>query len=225
MFDAEADNNNRYIYRLCPQYILTLLRTAYCHQQEPLREAIRKHLTREASVCVHVPVRIDCFTTFQLEFHMPFLTLREWVDSERSHVEASVNTWPELGSLHIDCHEHARTCRHVIREANVSVVVCGWDNSKWTCWAFSNTHDDPTARDDDVAEEFGILPEDYIAADGSGPADGKIIDMENPIWCARSYWVKVVAIRMRVVVKEWTWLVRSTDADVKAWVSIPDLVT
>jgi hypothetical protein len=54
--DAKADKDNRYIYQLCPQYILSLLQTAYCHQQEALREAIWKHLTREASVRVHVPV-------------------------------------------------------------------------------------------------------------------------------------------------------------------------
>lgn len=156
---------------------------------------------------------------FQLEFHMPFLTLRESVKPGRDQADAAGNIWPELGSLHIDCHDHAKICKHVIREANISVVVCGWGPSRWVCWAFSNTHDDPTMRDEDGPEEYDILQEDHIATDGNGPADGKVIDMEKPIWCARTYWLKVVAIRMQVIQKEWTWLVRSTDADVNTWVS------
>jgi hypothetical protein len=150
---------------------------------------------------------------------MPFLTLREWIDPGRSQSEASGNTWPELGSLQIECLDHAKICRHIIREANISVVVCGWSPSKWVCWAFSNTHDDPTARNEDQCEEFDVFEEDHIATDGNGPADGGTINVEEIIWCARLYWLKVVAIRMRIVQKEWTWLVRSTDADVKAWVS------
>ncbi|KAJ4343974.1 hypothetical protein N0V95_006490 [Ascochyta clinopodiicola] len=117
---------DRYIYRLCPKYILALLRTAYYHQQAPLREAIWKHIAGEAVVRVQAP---------------------------------------------------------------------------------------------EPSEESDIYQEDYVATDGEGPADGRTISLDRPIWCARQYWLQTVDIRMRIVHKEWTWLVRSTEADIKAWAS------
>ena len=146
---------------------------------------------------------------------MPFLTLRECSDVE----EGLNDAWPEIASLKLDCDKHAKTCRYVIREANVSVVVCGWSHSKWVCWAFSNTHSDPTARNEEPAEESDIFQEDHVATDGNGPEDGRVINLEDPAWCARQYWLTAVDIRMRIVHRECTWLVRSIEADVNAWVS------
>ncbi|UPX18040.1 uncharacterized protein EKO05_0008363 [Ascochyta rabiei] len=213
----DVDRQIVYIYRLCPQYILALLQTAYYHQQAALREAIWKHIAGEALVRVQAP--IDNFTTFHLEFHMPFLTLRECILRGRTSDGSPDDAWPEMASLNIECHEHMRTCKYVIREAHVSVVICGWSHSKWVCWGFSNTHLDPTTRNEEPSEEFDIYQEDYVSTDGEGPADGRTINLEQPIWCARRYWLQTVDIRMQIVHKEWTWLVRSTEADIKAWVS------
>lgn len=149
---------------------------------------------------------------------MPFLTLRE-CKSLGEDVHASLDeTWPEVATFHTYCDAHAKVCKYVIREANVSVVICGWSHSKWVCWALSNTHSDPTTRNEDPADEDDFFKEDHIATDGNGPADGRAINTEEPIWCARRYWLQTVDVRMRIVHREWMWLVRSIEEDVKAWV-------
>lgn len=147
---------------------------------------------------------------------MPFLTLRDASDPQEGCTDASL----EIASLSMYCEKHNRTCRYIIRKSHISIVICGWSHSKWVCWAFSNTDEDPTTRNEDPAEEFD-LQEDHVATDGNGPEDGRVTDLNQPIWCARSYWLSVVDTRMRIIHTEWTCLVRSTKADVDAWLSEP----
>lgn len=151
---------------------------------------------------------------------MPFLTLRECGDSECGTAEGMDATWSKIGSMMIDCDEHKKPCKHTIREANVSIVVCGWSPTKWVCWAFSNTHSDPTSRDEDIGDAADFIQEDYVATDGNGPADGRVMDLNEPLWCARQYWLRAIDIRMRIVHKEWLWLVQSTEDDINTWVSL-----
>lgn len=152
---------------------------------------------------------------------MPFLTLRHSTETQAASTtpEQGYDPWPEVATLDVDCDQHTGFCRCVVRKANVSVVVCGWDQHKWVCWAISNTHSDPTTRDEEDPDEDD-MQEDYIATDGNGPEDGIVIDSADPIWDARKYWLQVVDIRMRIIHKEWKWLVMSTEARVTAWVSI-----
>lgn len=153
---------------------------------------------------------------------MPFLTLRHSKDTAAAAASnpdgAEKNPWPEVATLEIDCDDHQRFCKCMVREANVSVVVCGWDQQKWVCWAFSNTHSDPTTRDEEEPDEDD-MQEDFIATDGNGPDDGIVIDATNPLWDARVYWLRTVDLRMRIIYKEWKWLVMNTEAAVKVWVS------
>lgn len=145
---------------------------------------------------------------------MPFLTLRDASDSPEGSRDASL----EIASLSMECEEHDRDCRYAVRESHISIVICGWSHSKWVCWAFSNVDEDPTARNEDPTEEPDDCQEDHVATDGNGPEDGRVIDLDDPIWCARSYWLSAVDARMRIIRREWTWLVKSTVSDVNAWV-------
>lgn len=147
---------------------------------------------------------------------MPFLTLRDTSDLH----ECCNDTSFEIASLSMYCEEHKKTCRYVIRESHISIAVCGWSPSKWVCWAFSNTDEDPTTRNEDPAEEFD-LQEDHVATDGNGPENGRVTDLDQPIWCARSYWLSVVDTRMRIIHTEWICLVKSTKANIDAWISEP----
>lgn len=149
---------------------------------------------------------------------MPFLTLRDTSDLQ----ECCNDTSLEIASLSMYCEEHEKTCRYVIRESHISIAVCGWSPLKWVCWAFSNTDEDPTTRNEDPAEEFD-LQEDHVATDGNGPEDGRVTDLNQPIWCARSYWLSVVDTRMRIIHSEWICVVKTAKADVDVWVSEPYL--
>ncbi|KAF3034718.1 hypothetical protein E8E12_007033 [Didymella heteroderae] len=64
--------------------------------------------------------------------------------------------------------------------------------------------------DDDVQE-------DYNGTDGNGPEEGIVINASEPIWDARAYWLRVVDLRMRIIHKEWKYLVMNMELQVKAW--------
>jgi hypothetical protein len=42
--------------------------------------------------------------------------------------------------------------------------------------AFSNTHSYPTAVIEETADPEDVLQKDYIAMDGNGPAEGRVIN-------------------------------------------------
>jgi hypothetical protein len=119
-----------------------------------------------------------------------------------------------------------RPQRYVIREAHTSIVICGWDNSKWVGWAFVNAPFDPTTQgndeDDEDDEDEGqddepvILEEDYFAVDGDG---GIVHDANKPIWDPRRYWLRIIEIRILRIMKEWIWLVRFVEKGIEALVS------
>jgi hypothetical protein len=123
--------------------------------------------------------------------------------------------------LNLHCTQHQNrvcSCRHIIRESQISVVICGWDNQNWVGWGLFNTFSDPTDEFD--PEDERIVSEDYYATDGE---HGPVIDANDPIWDPRRYWLRIVDIRVQLVLKEWSWLVRNIEAGVNAWVSVPIL--
>jgi hypothetical protein len=77
-----------------------------------------------------------------------------------------------------------------------------------------NTMADPTEEHHPDDEQ--LMKEDYFAADGEG---GQVIDANDPIWDARTYWLSVTNIRVRRVLREWKWLFGNIEAGVTAWVS------
>jgi hypothetical protein len=157
-----------------------------------------------------------------LEFHLPFLTLRnstlpatEAAADSNSHVPG---TNIDVSFLNLLCNQHRSCtcmCKHTIQESQISVTICGWDNQNWVGWGLFNTSSNPT--DDLAPEDERIVNEDYYATDGE---DGPVIDADDPIWDPRHYWLRIISIRVRLVLKEWTWLVRNIEAGVHVWVSM-----
>jgi hypothetical protein len=117
--------------------------------------------------------------------------------------------------------QQPRKC--IIREAHTSIVICGWDNSKWVGWAFINTpsgstiHDDEEDGEEDQEDEPLEMEEDYFAADGDG---GRVQDANMPIWDPRRYWLVIIEIRILRIMQEWDLLVRFVEKGVEALVRI-----
>jgi hypothetical protein len=158
-----------------------------------------------------------------LEFHLPFLTLRNSTLPSTDAVEDSNNqvfgTNIDVSFLDLLCAQHQSrtcTCKHTIQESQISVTICGWDNQNWVGWGLFNTSSDPT--DDFAPEDERDVNEDYFATDGEGGPP--IINADDPIWDPRHYWLRIIDIRVRLVLKEWIWLVRNIEAGVIAWVSL-----
>lgn len=161
---------------------------------------------------------MDGFAIFRLEFHFPFLTLRDYGGTSMSPMackdSSTVEEWPDLEFLDMKCSKrHDGPCRFAIEDATVSIVVCGHDHTKWVAWGFSNTPCDPT-----TFEEQCGLEEDFLAADGNGPEEGLVVDSNYPEWDPRKYWLRSVDIRVRVALKEWRFMVYSIEHGVQVWV-------
>lgn len=115
-----------------------------------------------------------------------------------------------------DDDEEDEVCPLVLYEANVSVVILGWDHYRWVGWAFSNTLSDPTCLDEVVDGVY----EDHFASDGNGPVNSRLIEADKPIWDPREYWLNIVNIRMSSIYEEWRWLVMNIARRIGSWVRL-----
>jgi hypothetical protein len=112
----------------------------------------------------------------------------------------------------------------VICELHSSLVVSGWDESKWAAYGFTNTDpesDDETdtlddATHDEIDEEYDVCPTDWGLEDrlaSGGRCD--VVPQEHPIWDPRLYFLQLTDLRLRAVRKEWSYLVHKIVASVK----------
>lgn len=176
-------------------------------------------------VCSHSPSS-QLFPKFVLEFHLPFLALREEsaldMNQDRLNGNQTGRHGFDVSFLTLQCAEpgsHEGPCKHHIQESQISVVICGWDHHNWVAWGIFNTLSDPTEEFDPDQEH--VMKEDYFAADGD---DGVLIDADRPLWDPREYWLHIIEIRVRLVLKEWKWLVRNLEAGVTVWVSVKSYI-
>jgi len=116
------------------------------------------------------------------------------------------------------CSDRGLDQTYSVFAAHVSIVVCGWDNVHWTAWAFADTRcgSEEDEGDEDEDDEL-IVKEDYLATDG---LDGPTLDADRPIWDPRAYWLRIVAIRMDTVLKEWLYIVHTIEASLSHSVRI-----
>ncbi|KAI4691425.1 uncharacterized protein J4E84_003719 [Alternaria hordeiaustralica] len=124
-------------------------------------------------------------------------------------------------------HMSHETRQYVIRKAHTSIVICGWDKSKWVGWAFVNASLNPKLREDEEDDGEGQedepedVEEDYFAVDGDGRTCS-IRDANVPIWNPRRYWLRIIELRVLRILEEWVLLVRFVEKGVEAWVGIPE---
>jgi hypothetical protein len=162
---------------------------------------------------------------FVLEFHLPFPTLREYDplhDKQRTKGRYDVSYLQQ----HLPRRQNQQySGNRFIRESHTSIVICGWDNSKWVGWAFVNVPPNTPVQEDeeDDEEEQDDEPldaeEDYFAADGHG-RESTVKFANTPIWDPRRYWLHIVELRVRRIVEEWINLVQFVENGVEAWVSV-----
>jgi hypothetical protein len=103
-----------------------------------------------------------------------------------------------------------------IHEAMTSIVICGWDESRWTCYAFVDTEFSGEPVSDDEYEGSDELNEDPIASDRRSPE----IDADSPIWDPRKYFLRIVNLRMKKqILEEWRYIVGVVERSVNERVS------
>ncbi|KAF2645756.1 hypothetical protein P280DRAFT_545678 [Massarina eburnea CBS 473.64] len=214
------------IEHLDPEYILVLANTAWYHQVDVLRDAIYKHLDRETSIRVHFP--LPRYNIFRLEFHFDRLILDEVplaiLNARQNKQFEKGNTLFDLGFLGL-VPKRGKAYRHIIHQLHISLIVCGWDHSRWAAYAFTNStqkqdngntcdndDDNSEASDEEDAGDTIEPSEDALAANAS-----YVLDANNPIWDPRTYWLVIISEHIRIMVHEWKWLVHHLEEGVNDW--------
>jgi hypothetical protein len=100
---------------------------------------------------------------------------------------------------------------HSIYQGHMSVVICGWSDSQWTGYTFTNTDNDDI-DDEELDEMRGHFLTTEYGFDFATPRDCA------QTWDARRYWLRIVAHRCQHVLKEWLYLVHTVEEGVEAWV-------
>ncbi|KAF2189216.1 hypothetical protein K469DRAFT_563071 [Zopfia rhizophila CBS 207.26] len=203
-----------YISNLNPYYILALAKTASEYQVSVLKDTIWKHLTLQASVRVEIP---RGFPIFRLECHIPYLALRTSTMPSTESILAGVETkprrkWFDLSFLKTSHPKELEKQRIGVYEAQISVVTCGSDKSKWATYAFVDTEFDGEPLEEGDFDYEG-MHEDPIVSESDGQ-----INANHPIQDAREYFLLVVEKRMAQVHREWKYLVQKVEESIEKFV-------
>ncbi|KAF2831926.1 hypothetical protein CC86DRAFT_280925, partial [Ophiobolus disseminans] len=217
-----------------PDYALTLIRTVSQANINPLRAALCGHVARDTALRVTAPVLLF----FQLELHLPYLTLRGPLKAGQhggaESTESAESVWYDVSFMTPRSTDSERSRHCVIYDAHTSLVIAGWDRSKYTGYAFldpgsSQPHFDEEQdannesgddEDDEEEEEDEIMEsdpiEDYFATDGRE----QFQDANLPIWDPRVTFLRAVQTRVHLALQEYCYLTRHVDADIQAWMKI-----
>lgn len=157
--------------------------------------------------------QMDGFTTFRLEFHLSYLVMREVVKSTDAALTSNTCTQPSsianLSFLSLEL-SATNSPKHTICQAHVSIIVFGESNTQWTGYAFVRTGlvSNPRPQTQDAEDTCDEPRPDFFAADRDVDY---VKDADVPTWDARTYWLQVVAIRCRLILKEWLYMVHTIE--------------
>jgi hypothetical protein len=195
-----------YVTDLSPACVYALMATASMDQAPVLRDAMSKYLAFQTSIAVKIPSRGS--PTFQLGLHLPFFILDKSPLPKESLEKAYVKPqrqWTDLSFLKLDiCESQGEVWG--IQEAQISFVVTGTDNWRWTAYGFVDTEIDGFLAD----STFDDLSCDQIAA--------QALEANFQIWDPRDYWVRVFEIRVGYVGKQWLYLIPKLEHSINEYV-------
>lgn len=186
-----------YISDLNPDYIHALAATASELDAHALRSAIYRHLVFRPSIAVKIPSA--GFLTFQMELHLPFFILRKSPPPDITNCAVKMKPdrgWTDLSFLDLDIPDsnvQPPEGNEVwsLQEAQISCVVTGTDDWRWTAYGFVDAEVDGLLTDAGE-EEMGF---DQIA--------GGRIEAKYPIWRPRDYLIRVFELRINEITREY----------------------
>ncbi|CAO2655216.1 Nn.00g102800.m01.CDS01 [Neocucurbitaria sp. VM-36] len=218
-----------YISQLDPEIIDSLAQSVSTLHIDTLRDAIGKHLTCQTSLGVTMSLGVK---SFQLELHLPYLSLRQTSTPASRPSEPTQHYWTHLSFLKLTPESlRSPNCSgYMIREIKNSVVICGTDHFRWMGYAFSDRnlvddhindegeHDDNDDNDEDDEDENDEMPfEDIFATDGNIQEYFHVVD--DLIWDPRKYFLRCVQVRVAAVADEWRYLIQAVEVGAKDWLA------
>jgi len=148
---------------------------------------------------------------FRLEFHLPYFVLRE---HRKGHPRQEGRTtaqreWIDLSFLEPNSDsptssKSPKRWSYGAYKAHFALAVSGFNDWRWTAFAFDNNHFDERFEDDLEDEEFpyDTTQEDLIVS----MALNSIHDANEPTRDPREYFLLCVQSRMRLAYEAWKYL-------------------
>jgi hypothetical protein len=135
--------------------------------------------------------------SFCLEFHLVYLILRETNPPPASEATGSDDNTQkalvDLSFLGLEPSSGSVSSHHIIQQANISIVICGWSNTRWTGYACANTGLGEVEEEEE--DEDGCVQGLFAAEDGLHfSRDANAVE-----WDARRCWLRTVAIRCQLI--------------------------
>ncbi|EDU45414.1 predicted protein [Pyrenophora tritici-repentis Pt-1C-BFP] len=216
----EPVDNSDFVRRLIysqnptPDFLIALIMTISCSGKEALREAICHHMAREYAIKVE-PGR---FQTFRLMLSLPYLMLREKpIQSSQSlDLESQEKLTAYDLSFLVDPAATKNPTRFVIKEAHETVAIFGRKDHNWTGYAFSAPHMDMESETDNGDEDECDEEMPNVDLFVSGRSD-EVIDPNITIYDPRTYFLRTFEIRIKVIQKEYGWLVKELQNLTTCW--------
>jgi hypothetical protein len=167
------------------------------------------------------------YPIFHLEFHLPYFAFRESTSQPKHHCEFGAGgklrrTWRNLSFLQHTQSKNSGQTLIGIHDAQISLGICGSDHTRWVCYAFVDTKFDEalTSKRDDKSEDHQEeQDEDDITEDPIAPdSEGHAIIADTPVYDPRGYFLRILDLRMRQILKEWTYLMKKVEDSVERYV-------
>ncbi|KAH7083870.1 hypothetical protein FB567DRAFT_604960 [Paraphoma chrysanthemicola] len=222
--EVDADRQLIYIDRLDRDIIHVLLKAVRHSHFDALANAIRKHVRRQTGLTVTFATQ--SIPHFQLELHVPYLTLRRSCDEnikitttqQQHRIDIEFPPQPSIKSSFIS---------YTITEAHHTVVISGTCDSHWVGFAFS---DSSIVRSSEKDEEYahGVREESVETVEEElEHTDGDVFQTPNcitmgrseTIWDPRLYFLMVCANRMGLVCNEYERMVSTIEKDLTRIIS------
>jgi hypothetical protein len=208
----DASRRLMYFSDLSPACIRALAATVSSHDAAGLRDAIYKYLEFQTSIAVQITSA--GLLTFQLDLHLPFFILSRSPPPLEGLGKANIKPrrrWTDLSFLNLDnldSEAEGLTTGEIwgIQDAQISFVVIGYDDWRWTGYGFVDSEID------------GILAQATKQDLQFDPITTNQIDSNLSFQKPRDYWIKILEIRILYVKRMWDYLVHKLELGVDQYV-------
>jgi hypothetical protein len=164
------DADRRLIYIADPDasYLSVLMNTARAYQRRPLQDIMCKYFARDTSIKISIS---EGCTEYQLEFNIPYLAMRfrprQGFPERKDRIHSG---WMNIDFLDTKGTDAGRDRVCGVHQAQISLTICGTENSRWTAYCLEDRYfdEDGEIGDDEQTDDH---QSDQIAKGAFGAED------------------------------------------------------
>ncbi|KAK0371602.1 hypothetical protein CLIM01_11028, partial [Colletotrichum limetticola] len=215
----DADRRLIYIANLDAWSILALVGTAPESLFRLLGDFMINYIC--ASPSIGVSFSTEGLETFALQFSFPYRVWRSSAKPMSDNRKKKPSGEPLRASRNVTFlrrlakHGETQTQTDVIHATNISCMVTGYDQSRWTGLVFSETWFDEIL-DDPSPDMIARYENDFLDGLVFDPLCRGKDDATKSRWSPRPYFIRVLEIRILQIHREWAFVCYNLDRHMRA---------